>query len=48
MNQLERIYRIEVALPAREIHKAGYATGPDYATSLIALMKKHDLYRFDR
>lgn len=33
---------------AREIHKAGYATGPDYATSLIALMKKHDLYRFDR
>jgi hypothetical protein len=33
---------------AREIHKAGYATGPNYATELIALMKKHDLYRFDR
>jgi flagellum-specific peptidoglycan hydrolase FlgJ len=33
---------------AREIHKAGYATAPDYAIQLIALMKKYDLYRFDR
>jgi hypothetical protein len=33
---------------AREIHKAGYATGPDYAVQLIKLMKRHDLYRFDR
>jgi flagellum-specific peptidoglycan hydrolase FlgJ len=33
---------------AREIDKAGYATAPNYAASLIALMKKHDLYRFDR
>jgi flagellum-specific peptidoglycan hydrolase FlgJ len=32
---------------AREIHKAGYATGPDYADQLIALMRQHDLYRFD-
>ena len=33
---------------AREIHKAGYATGPDYASELIKLMKRHNLYRFDR
>jgi peptidoglycan hydrolase-like protein with peptidoglycan-binding domain len=33
---------------AREIHKAGYVTAPNYAASLIALMKKYDLYRFDR
>jgi hypothetical protein len=33
---------------ARAIHKAGYATAPNYAQTLIALMKRHDLYRFDR
>ena len=33
---------------AREIHKAGYATGPDYAEKLIQLMRQQDLYRFDR
>jgi flagellum-specific peptidoglycan hydrolase FlgJ len=33
---------------AREIHKAGYATGPNYAEQLIALMRQHNLYRFDR
>jgi hypothetical protein len=33
---------------AREIHKAGYATVPDYASALIALMRQHNLYRFDR
>ncbi len=32
---------------AREIHKAGYATGPNYADSLISLMKRYDLYRYD-
>ncbi|HWG99814.1 MAG TPA: sporangiospore maturation cell wall hydrolase GsmA [Pilimelia sp.] len=33
---------------AREIHKAGYATSPTYATNLIGIMKRYDLYRFDR
>jgi hypothetical protein len=33
---------------AREIHKAGYATAPNYAEALIALMRQHNLYRFDR
>ncbi|MEV0397234.1 sporangiospore maturation cell wall hydrolase GsmA [Polymorphospora rubra] len=33
---------------ATEIHKAGYATSPTYATNLIRLMKQYDLYRYDR
>jgi len=33
---------------AREIHKAGYATAPDYADQLIALMRKYNLYRVFR
>jgi flagellum-specific peptidoglycan hydrolase FlgJ len=33
---------------AREIQKAGYATAPDYAVQLLKLMKRYDLYRFDR
>jgi hypothetical protein len=32
---------------AREIHKAGYATGPDYATMLIKVMRQNNLRRFD-
>ena len=32
---------------AREIHKAGYATGPTYADDLISLMRRHNLRRFD-
>lgn len=32
---------------ARGIHKAGYATDPNYASTLISLMKKYDLYKFD-
>jgi flagellar protein FlgJ len=32
---------------AREINRAGYATDPAYATKLIALMDRYDLYRFD-
>jgi hypothetical protein len=33
---------------AREIHRAGYATAPNYADALISLMRRHNLYRFDR
>ncbi len=31
----------------RAVHKAGYATDPKYSDSVIALMKKWNLYRFD-
>jgi tellurite resistance protein len=33
---------------ARALQRAGYATDPHYADSLIRLMSDHDLYRFDR
>ncbi|GAA4685439.1 sporangiospore maturation cell wall hydrolase GsmA [Phytohabitans rumicis] len=33
---------------AVEIHKAGYATSPTYAKNLIDLMKRYNLYRFDK
>jgi flagellum-specific peptidoglycan hydrolase FlgJ len=33
---------------AREIHKAGYATDPQYADTLIKYMRDYDLYRFDQ
>lgn len=33
---------------AIEIHKAGYATSPTYARNLINLMKRYNLYRYDR
>jgi flagellum-specific peptidoglycan hydrolase FlgJ len=33
---------------ARGLQKAGYATDPDYAQSLIAIMKKHNLYQYNR
>jgi flagellum-specific peptidoglycan hydrolase FlgJ len=32
---------------AREINRAGYATDPSYASKLIALMDRYDLYRYD-
>jgi flagellum-specific peptidoglycan hydrolase FlgJ len=32
---------------AREINRAGYATDPAYASKLIALMERYDLYRYD-
>jgi flagellum-specific peptidoglycan hydrolase FlgJ len=32
---------------AREINRAGYATDPAYASKLIGLMDRYDLYRFD-
>ncbi len=31
----------------RAVHKAGYATDPNYSTSVINLMKRWNLYRFD-
>jgi uncharacterized protein YraI len=30
------------------IHKAGYATSPTYSTNLIKVMRKYNLYRYDR
>jgi hypothetical protein len=33
---------------ARAIQEAGYATDPNYATKLIGLMDRYDLYRFDQ
>ena len=33
---------------ARAIQDAGYATDPSYASKLIGLMDRYDLYRFDR
>jgi flagellar protein FlgJ len=33
---------------AAEIHKAGYATDPNYTTLLTNIMIKYDLYRYDR
>ena len=32
---------------ARGLQEAGYATDPDYAKTLISLMKKHDLTQFN-
>ena len=32
---------------AREINRAGYATDPAYASKLIGLMDRYDLYRYD-
>ncbi len=32
---------------ARGIHNAGYATDPNYASSLISLMKQYNLYQWD-
>ena len=32
----------------REVHKAGYATDPNYSKSVIALMQRYNLYRFDK
>jgi flagellar protein FlgJ len=33
---------------ARAIHRAGYATGPHYARRVIRIMRRYDLYRYDR
>jgi flagellum-specific peptidoglycan hydrolase FlgJ len=33
---------------AREIQRAGYATSATYASSLIAMMRRYSLYRYDR
>lgn len=33
---------------AREIHRAGYATDPNYSRTLISLMKSYNLYQWDR
>ena len=31
----------------REINRAGYATDPNYAPKLIALMDRYNLYAYD-
>ncbi|GAA1027488.1 hypothetical protein GCM10009557_09030 [Virgisporangium ochraceum] len=33
---------------AAEVHKAGYATDPNYTSLLTGIMTKYDLYRYDR
>lgn len=33
---------------AREVHKAGYATGSTYSDQLIELMRQYDLYQYDK
>lgn len=33
---------------AREIHKAGYATDPNYASKLISIMKANNFYQWDK
>jgi flagellar protein FlgJ len=32
---------------ARAVNRAGYATDPAYASKLIGLMDRYDLYRYD-
>ena len=32
---------------AKEIHKAGYATDPNYASKLISIMKSNNFYQYD-
>ena len=32
---------------AAEVHKAGYATDPNYTSLLTGIMQKYDLYRYD-
>lgn len=32
----------------REVHRAGYATDPNYASTIIGIMGKYDLYQYDR
>ncbi len=31
----------------REVHKAGYATDPEYSNKIIRLMQRYDLYRYN-
>ncbi len=31
----------------REVHKAGYATDPDYSTKIISMMQKYNLYQYN-
>jgi uncharacterized protein YraI len=33
---------------AAEVHKAGYATDPNYTSLVTGIMSKYDLYRYDR
>ncbi|RCK81581.1 MAG: N-acetylmuramoyl-L-alanine amidase-like protein [Candidatus Ozemobacter sibiricus] len=33
---------------ARELQKAGYATSPTYASTLISIMRQYNLYQYDR
>ena len=43
-----RVYTDDPDNFAKALQKAGYATSPTYATNLISVMQKYNLYQYDR